>query len=1047
MITNLHKIKEANIQDIVENYIELKRSGVNLNACCPFHDEKTPSFVVSTGKNIATCFGGCGRSWDPIAFVEEYENLSFPEAVKKVAKISNIPVEYKDSQKYAKWEAEQKERKDKEESLFPALHLVWDRYRENASKLKSTGTHTDFMGRPFLTENLEKFEFGVADSGLITKIYKKEGWDINQLIELGILSEGEKGIYDFFRNRHLLPLKDHNGKIRGIAGRTNNKKVEPKYLNSLDSALFKKSELLFGLFQNRKAIQKKGECIIVEGYTDVITMSEHGFDNAIATCGTALSEQQCELLKRFCDTVIIMRDNDPNESGFKATIRDVEVVIKCGMFAKVVIPEKVDTKSDPDSILREHGKEELTKRMESAQDGLIWRVMLDVNPKDEFSKTSAMELAARLISYIKKEWTRNNYVDRLITKDKLGPNLRKKDFQEAILQEELKREKKNGTDLTPTQERDLKNYGIYIKNNRYFKHSKSGEYSMPLSNFIIEPIYLVASASNPTRMVCIKNIHGHSETIEPATDTFVELGTFKKEISRHGNFRFEGDIRSSDYNQIIAKLYDETDKVFKITTLGWHKKGFWTWFNGITVNGKFQQAFTNGLVECDGVKFILPGKQFVNKNDDALDDTNEDDEYLQLYRYRETGIKLNEYIKLFCDVYGDNGVAGIAFYMASLYWDIIYDKQKSFPILDLFGPKGKGKSTMAWSLSYLFSESRNPIDLNMCTIPGFTRRLNQMRNGIMVCEEFTNNLPDDKFEMLKGVWGSSGRELGKKDSKKGTTNISSTCTIVMCGQDLPIKHIALYERCITLHFNYTDSKKGYEKYRVFNELEQKGVFTQYTSDLQAYRENIQLEFDQTFDQCRAELMAHISNFESPGTVRIIKNHTVLLAVTAILSKHIDLPKINGTMFYYALMDYIVQLIGTQTSTMKNQDELAEFWGSFVYQVESGMLKHYQDFMVEEDSTVRVRIKNTRKDTELKAFDQPTKILYLRFDRAHPLYMEQMRRQGKNPYMLDTIKYYLEISDSYIGEVRAIRFKKSKAAMQCWAFEMEKLPFEDRKSVV
>jgi len=1042
MITNLPEIREVSVYDVISEYpVELKAAGVNYSACCPFHGEKTASFVVSPAKNIATCFGGCGRSWDAIEFVKEFDNLTFADAAKKVAKIGGKTIEYKDYSKASAWESEQKEQKEKENSLLPTLKLVFEKFHENAGKLPISEIEIkeekvqfiEFMNRQFRLDNLKKFGYGVASGDLVKKSYKKEAWDPEILKELGLLMDKGKGTFDFFRDRHIVAIQNHLGQVRGLAGRVLDNS-EPKYLNSPESAIFKKSTLLFGLYQNCKAIQKAGECILVEGYTDVITMSEYGFDNVVATCGTALTVEQCQLLKRFTDTIIILRDND--KAGEKATIRDVELLIKSGFMVKVIKQELENKKVDPDSFLREKGPDVFSDLLEQWEYGLIWRVMLDVNEKDEFTKTAAMELAARLISFVKKENDRIIYIGQLTSNNRLGPQ--KKILQEEIKKEEDKRLKSNGSGLTAIQERDLKTYGIYIHNNKYYKRGKGGDYSMPLSNFVIDPIYLVASMENPTRMVIIKNVYGHAEIIDANTDTFVELGTFKKEIARHGNFRFEGDTRSSDYNQIIAKMYDETEKVFRITTLGWHNKGFFTWINGITVDGKFQHTSENGVVEHEGIRYILPGKQFFNKNDDAFDDTSADEEYLKLYKYKECDVKFKDYILMMYGVHEENALAGLAFYFAALFRDVIYSKLKSFPILDLFGPKGRGKSTLAWSLSFLYGDARAPLNLSNFTKHGFVTRGNQIRNGLLWCDEFSNKLEDDTHELLKGVYDGAGRERGKKDNKKSTENIKIISALMMSGQDLPLKHIALYDRCITLHFNYKKSQEGYVKYQALNNLELTGKFSHYTSMLQALRPEIEKEFDITFDKVRSELETSLPNAEI-AEARIIQNHSVILAMTAIFEKHLGLPDINGKSFYSQLLDYVVRLVDNQSNTLRNQDELADWWATFIFLIEQRSLKHNKDFIIEEDTNVRIKLKNTRKDTAVKQFDSVKKILYMRFERTHPLYMEQMRRQGKNPFELATLKHYMESHDSFIGEVRSKRIGKFNG--QCWAFDLSKLSFD------
>jgi DNA primase len=314
-------LSRVDIVDIVSNYIQLKQVGRNYTTVCPFHPEKTPSFVVSPEKQIFKCFG-CGIGGNAITFVEKYENLSFPEAIRRVAELAGVevPSEFKEEEKFS---------------------LIEEAGYKVAKYFNSKVSHVrDYLESRKITESsIERFLIGYAPSG-----YSKE-LNINSSVakELGLINSKGKG---FFTGRLMIPIFSHSGKVVAFAGRTlRNDKSVPKYINSPESELFKKNSILYGFYQSREAILKEKRVVIVEGYFDVISLHQAGIRNTVAPMGTSLTESHVKIVKRYSSSPILMFDGD--SAGRKATIRSAGLFLSEGIEPLVV---QLPAGEDPDSM-------------------------------------------------------------------------------------------------------------------------------------------------------------------------------------------------------------------------------------------------------------------------------------------------------------------------------------------------------------------------------------------------------------------------------------------------------------------------------------------------------------------------------------------------------------------------------------------------------------------------------------------------------------------------------------------------------------------------
>jgi DNA primase len=323
----------ANVYDIISDYLSLKRAGSVYVSLCPFHNERTPSFVVSPTKNIFKCFG-CGISGNAIKFVMEYEKISFSEAVIKIAQKYGITVKYigNDKEKHLK-------------GLYSLTRQITDFYK---NQLKESQIAREYLRkRGILPQTIIEFEIGYSpeNSERFNKFIQENNISIEDLNKIGLISIYDDKIYDKFSGRIIFPIKDHKGNIVGFGGRAIDENRRPKYLNSPETQVYKKSKVLYGLFENSQIIKEKSQAVIAEGYMDLTSLYQIGIKNVVATLGTALTKEHVNLLKKYVKEAIVMFDSD--EAGKKAVIRAAEILLSEGITVRYAYYTEA---KDPDEL-------------------------------------------------------------------------------------------------------------------------------------------------------------------------------------------------------------------------------------------------------------------------------------------------------------------------------------------------------------------------------------------------------------------------------------------------------------------------------------------------------------------------------------------------------------------------------------------------------------------------------------------------------------------------------------------------------------------------
>lgn len=398
----LEEVRTRNdIVDIISQYVNLKKKGANYFGLCPFHNEKSPSFSVSPGKQMYYCFG-CGAGGNVITFVMEYENYTFTEAVKYLADRAGIKLP---EVEYSK---EAREKQDLKNRLLEINRLAANYFYYQLKHPQGQTGYDYLRHRELADDTIRHFGLGFANKTPddLYRYMRSKGYEDDILKETGLFFIEERGARDKFWNRVMFPILDVNNRVIGFGGRVMGD-GEPKYLNSPETKLFDKSRNLYGL--NFARTSRAGYMLICEGYMDVIAMHQAGFTNAVASLGTAFTSQHASLLKRYTNQVILTYDSDG--AGVKAALRAIPILKEVGMSVKVL---NMEPYKDPDEFMKHLGKDEFQKRIDEAAGSFMFEISVirnQYNMQDPESKTGFYNAVARKLLEFSEKLERDNYTE------------------------------------------------------------------------------------------------------------------------------------------------------------------------------------------------------------------------------------------------------------------------------------------------------------------------------------------------------------------------------------------------------------------------------------------------------------------------------------------------------------------------------------------------------------------------------------------------------------------------------------------------------------
>jgi len=1008
--------------------VELKQHGGNWQGCCPFHNEKTPSFVVSPQKHIYKCFG-CGESGDAIKFVMDYKRIDYPDAIRLLAEQYNIALE--------ETEPENAEDKEKRISQGEVLKMAQQMYHAALMAIPET-EEASVRGylkhlRHFTEEDIRDWGMGWAPEGgkfLTKKMIDSGNWQ--PAYELKLVKSKNDFNYDLFQRRWMLPIHNFRGEIVGFAGRIlpdeEQQKKSAKYINSEDSAKFKKSNLLFGLYQAllQNAFRNFGYAVLVEGYTDVIGMHKRGMHNTVASCGTSITLEQFKLLRKYTGEVVFMQDGDG--AGTKSMLTGINNALHAGLAVKVV---PLPAGDDPDSLCRraEDDKQIQDYVQQGMLDAVIWKAwhLMNVAQDDSFKREEAFTEIGKMIAAIDSEFKREDYIAK-IGKQKMGIKATLlatyvKKLQADKEQEHKKYEKSDGQDYSEYPEwvnsKDqldmIGQYGIVEnpKNNTTW-FAGSGDSLERKANFTLRCLYLLERANNtPLRIFELKNIKNYKKLISMNMEAINSLTQFNVQINSLGNFLFDGGI--AHLNRWKHVLFEQETTIKEVDTLGWYAEGgFWAMANGIFYGGNWHPVNDEGIVEKDGRRYLIRADSNIEF------EGKQGYEHEKKFRHKPTEVNFKGWGLMMRDVYDEHNIIGMSWFCASLFRDIIFSRFTVFPHLNMSGPPGSGKSQLAETFSMMFGEPQEKVNLNAVTKVAFQRKLAQFNNYPLWCDEYLNGINPALVQGLKGAYDGSGYEKGMKTTDNASITTKVNSALMISGQHLPNADPALFTRILLLQFRVKETW-NVKAYDDLKRAEKEGL-TNVTFEILQHRQLIEDKFNDAFDKALSDARQELGRKHGGIKLddRIMKNYLIPMTVFRILDKVLMFPFSEAeawAVFTKRMLEH-AQLISSGA-------DVAMFWDIVGTLFKNEDIKAGIDFDLRHEPIDGIM----------------TKVLALRLETVHGEYAKEFKKaKGNTENVLDknTMAYYLRASDEEFVRYSDTHRYSTKVVTSAYIFNYEEL---------
>ena len=918
----------------------------------------------------------------------EYKKVDFPQACIDIASQQNIIIPKEERTD------EEKKEDGKRQALFTVSKMACEWFQKNLNDPENKKAKEYVLGR-WSEEIVREFAVGFAPDwwGNLKEWAQKKGIHEDLLLEAGLITESKGKRFDFFRNRIMFPVFNRTGQVIGFSGRDlSGSDDAPKYVNTRETEIYKKNRMLYGINSAWKSIREKGYAHLVEGNPDVIRLHQLGKFNTVGTCGTSLTKEHIEELKKYAPAVTIVGDGD--KAGQVAVIKSGRMIVEAGMFCNVIPLPVGEEKVDPDSYFKD-GDTFDDYAKENVRDYIIFTAHSRRDKcKNPDLKSKLIDDLSGLIVNLPSS-SHQLYIEQL--SEIIKP---KKAWQDRIkiLKEEEVEEEEGGIKIpSRVSLSDWEKYGFYDDNNMYYFRCKEG--IMRRTNFVMQPLFHIRSIVNAKRLFKIINEFGYEQVIELAQKDLISLANFRLRLESLGNFVWEGS--ESDLNRLKRFIYEKTLSADEIVQLGWQKNGFWAWSNGI-FNGKYVETDLNGIVAFEDTNYYLPSSSEIFRTEEKLFVAE------RKLKHCPGTISLHDYAQKLIDVFGENAIFGLCFYFASLYRDYIFKLFGFFPILNLFGPKGAGKSEMAISLLQFFGTQNGGPTAPNSSLPSLGDHMAQLRNGYVHIDEYKNSLDPAMIEFMKGIWNGRGRSRINMDRDKKKEETSVDTGLILTGQEMPTADIALYSRLIFLAFvkvEYTDDEKI-----IFNELKEieKLGLTHITHELLHHRSFFIEKYLSTYKKCSEDLTAELDGVIIED--RVFRNWLLVISAYYTLKDLIEVP-----WNYEKLLQLSRQFIIRQNQETKKSNELSIFWAIVEFMANDGQIKEEVDYKID----FAIEFKSDMVDCN---WPGGKNILLLNHSRIFQLYRVHGRKAGENILPIKTLEYYLKNSNTYLGKKHAVAFR-------------------------
>jgi DNA primase catalytic core len=1041
-------VRNADIVTIIQHFCELKRSGSKWNAVSPFNGSKD-SFFVTPSLNMYKCFS-TGKGGDGISFIKNLKNTSFSESCKIIADICGIVLEEEQMSE------EQERKKSYKQELYDLTTTTALKYEMQLSNLPENHWVLQMLvKRNINPETVEKFRIGYApkDFHFVSKpIIEKGKLELGKTVGLVNTKEGRS--FDFFLDRLIFPIQDVKGNVVAFGGRKAEGVDGPKYINTAQTEIYNKSHILYGLFQNKETIAKSKTAILVEGYTDVTGLSQHGCPLAVASCGTALSDIQTKLLHRFADHVIICRDNDGldeqgnEQKGTLAAIRDINILLAEGFKVSIfMLPEG----EDPDSYAKKTDKVQ-ENILANAEDAVIWKTLKLKNKaaNDPDALSDAVTEIAQMLFVMKDDIKRSAYLDMTrkllkvpakLLKDKIDSFIKKAEVKSTNSGEVAKVEAETlglpeGADYKQFFEKGY----VPHENNVYFK---GRERFFKGSNFKITPLFHVYGKQDNKRLCEVISETGKKKIIDFDSSDFGQMAKFENKLLDEGNFTFMADVTPNQFKLLRNDILNNFIMAYELKTLGWQQEGFFAFANCVNHNGTMKKPNDYGIIQLDsGIKneseymedikhFYSPSASVMYKFTRDGDDPYENDRY---FVYKESPVSFAKWMEQMVIVYDKKAVTGIAFLIATLFRDIYLKRYQFFPHLFLTGEKGSGKSKFGESCVALYTYKQEPFDLNSGTPVAFYRRLSRIMNAPTMLEEYHDGVDDKIFQPIKGAYDGRGREMGKATGDNRTTTTKVNCSLILLSQYLSSRDDnSLTSRSIVEHFIKQQdpfTNEQIEEYAKLKSWEEEGLSSM-LMDILKHRPMVEENIHTMYASINKQMKADLKGNEYQE--RMLQNYVAMLAPMKLLWDQFKFP-----FTYEAMYKQFKEAIIDSSDLIIESEGLAEFWRTLEYLLDRKpfpLLVEGTHFILDKPISISFQTRKGEKDFEWKN-ETRKQVMFLRLNAVHQLYHKEVStREGTEVIGENTLRNYFKSKKYFLGAVKSHQFEDTKTSAYAFDYSM------------
>ena len=968
----IEAVRNLDIEDVLKSWgLEFRRRGSTMFASCPFHSEKTPSFSITPGRNLWYCHS-CHRGGDGIRFYMEREGMDFIQAVEAIAKANNLHIEYTKEEQTD----EQREAARLKESVLAVVATVhkffFDQLRVELSDEARAAREYAYSRWP--EDFCSTCGIGLApkDSKLLMEYCKSKAITEDLLVQSGIYKQDEKSgrIYTLFRNRLVIPIRDRFGRVIAFTARyLGDDKADNvgKYVNSSNSSVFTKGESVFGIDRAsrcRDALYYN----IVEGAPDVLRLQSIGLDNTVATLGTAWSGAQFDILKKHIQSLCFIPDSDPPKDepfgpGFKAVMTNGAEAVRRGFDVTVrELPFQEEKTEDDAVILHKNDADEyiLTPEIYAAipeKPFILWLAEKKFSVASSLAEQRVIVAeVADLLRHISDDAIADECIASLA---KINGTVKswKAAVSRAKGEARQRAAKSNPKNDAERRKELLRVCNLNIIDNCFYTYDE-GE-AVRLSNFYLESLYHIKDETNGTRLFRMVNKFNESVDIEFRESELCSLTTFQQRVGSVGNYIWRAKI--DKLNNVKEYLYRGTRSAERVRKMGWDGvNGFFAFGNGVFNGDRFLAVDDLGIVETAPNKsFYIPATSKMYENNPEIYQF----ERLFIHENR-SGIKLYDFAVQLVRVFGDNAKIAFCYLLATLYRDVIFNRTRHFPILNLFGEKGTGKTTLATSLQSFFIHSVDPPNLGVTSVPAMNDRVSQAVNSLVVFDEYKNDLDVRKIAYLKGLWGGGGQTKKNQNTDGMAAQTIISTGIALCGQDKPTQDMALFTRVLFLAFSKTSfSKPERDAYEDLVAMCSLGN-THLTLEVLSHRALFEKNFSNAYSLTKSELSKIVEGEKIHD--RIFGNWIIPLAAFRTLESVLSLP-----FSYNDLLTVAVAGMRLQNETAQESSEMGDFWEAL-----QGF--HTQGRAIDK-AHFRIKWHRTFRSTTMKedmVFAEPTPVLYL-----------------------------------------------------------------------